>query len=268
MISNPIKELSIQVHLSGLSFCILNRSDNSISYLNHFNFEKKLTPNHLLEELKKTLSSESAFSELFSVVTLIYQNELATVVPQSLYSDLNKADYLKFNSKILQTDVIECDELAINQSVVVYVPYMNINNYIFETFGEFTFKHSTTVLIDSLLQRTDKGDQPEVFVNVNSNHFEMLVVKSEGLQFYNYFEYQTSEDFIYYLLFSLEQQQLNPEDVTVNFTGDIEKDDTLYTMAYTYIRHVKLFEPNHRFKFEKGCHPKQPHHQFVILNSF
>lgn len=268
MTPKDIKELSIQVHLSGLSFCILNRSNHCISYLNSVNFEQKLTPNLLLEEIKKTLSSYTVFSEVFNTVTVIYQNELATVVPKSLYNEINKADYLKFNSKILQTDVIEHDELAINQSVVVYVPYMNINNYIFETFGEFTFKHSATILIDNLLQGSNKTNHTAVFINVNSTNIEMLVIKNQDLQFYNYFEYHTAEDFIYYILFGLEQQQLNPNEVDVYLIGDIQKDDALYTMAYTYIRNVHFYTPNYPFKFDQSVQIQQPHHQFITLNSF
>ncbi|MGF1555001.1 DUF3822 family protein [Paucihalobacter sp.] len=268
MNTNHIKELSIQVNLNGLSFCILNRSENCITYLDHLNFDKKLTPSSILEEIKKTLSSNTVFSEAFNSVNLIYQNELATIVPQSLYDELHKADYLKFNSKILQTDFIEHDEIVINDSVVVYVPYMNINNYIFETFGEFTFKHASTVLIDNLLQRFAKLETQEVFINVNSAHIEMVVVNHGALQFYNYFEYQTVEDFIYYVLFSLEQLQFNPEEIVVNLTGDIEKDDALYTIAYKYIRHIQFYTPDYIFKISDNKQLKQPYQHFIILNSF
>lgn len=260
--------MSIQVNLNGLSFCILNRSENCISYLEKLSYNKKLTPISILEEIKKTLSSKAVFSEEFNSVNLIYQNELATIVPQSLFSELHKADYLKFNSKKLQTDVIEHDEIAVNNSVVVYVPYMNINNYIFDTFGEFTFKHASTVLIDALLQRFAKTQSKEVFINVNLAHIEMIFIKNGALQFYNYFEYQTVEDFIYYVLFSLEQLRLSPEEIVVNFTGEITKDDEIYNMAYKYIRHVKFFSPSYSFKFADATALKQAHEDFIILNSF
>lgn len=266
--TNHIKELSIQVNLNGLSFCILNRSENCITYLDHLKFDKKLTPSSILEEIKKTLSSNTVFSEAFNSVNLIYQNELATIVPQSLYDELHKADYLKFNSKILQTDFIEHDEIVINDSVVVYVPYMNINNYIFETFGEFTFKHASTVLIDTLLQRFAKSETQQVFINVNSAHIEMVVINHGALQFYNYFEFQTVEDFIYYVLFSLEQLQFNPEEIVVNLTGDIEKDDASYAIAYKYIRHIQFYTPDYIFKISDNKQLKQPYQHFIILNSF
>ncbi len=172
MSKNNIKELSIQVNLNGLSFCILNRSSNSITFLKSDTFDKKLTPFDVLNRLKTELSSNTVFSDEFKTVQIIYQNELATLVPKDLYNEAYKADYLKFNSKILSTDFITEDEISINNSVNIYVPYVNINNYIFETFGEFIYKHSSTIFIDSVLQILKSKDEPEVYINVDSNTIE------------------------------------------------------------------------------------------------
>jgi hypothetical protein len=146
---NNIKELSIQVNLNGLSFCILNRTLNTIELLQSLPFLQTLNPFDVLNSLKTELSANSSFSIEFDAVNVIHQNELSTLVPRALYNDNNKADYLKFNTKILKTDFITQDEIAVNDSVNVYIPYININNYIFETFGAFTYKHSSTVLIDT-----------------------------------------------------------------------------------------------------------------------
>ena len=104
MTKNNIKELSILVNLNGLSFCILNRTSNTIEFLNTIPFEQKLNPFDALNRLKAELSSNTVFSENFDALLVIHQNELATLVPNALYSENNKADYLKFNSKILKTD--------------------------------------------------------------------------------------------------------------------------------------------------------------------
>jgi len=193
--------LSIQVNLNGLSFCVFNRSDNAVEHLSRLKFDNKINPGLLLQNIKEHLAANTAFSERFGHVILLYQNELATLVAKDLFNPAHTADYLKFNSKILKLDVIEFDELSNNNIVVVYVPLMNINNYIFEAFGEFTFKHTATILIETLLNQ-EKSSDSKVYVNVNSAHFEMLVLKNRGLEFYNYFEFSSPEDFIYYVLFT------------------------------------------------------------------
>lgn len=265
--TNYKKELSIQVNLNGLSFCVFNRSDNTIEHLNKIGFDKKENPAVVLEQIQDYLASSTAFSEPFSQVILLHQNELATLVPKELFNPANAADYLKFNSKILKLDVIEFDEIEVNNSVVVYVPLMNVNNYIFDTFGAFTFKHTATVFIETLLKL--ESDIPvRAYININSIHFEMVIIKNGTLEFYNYFEYATPEDFIYYVLFTFEQVGLNPDDVPVYFTGEILEESKLYQIAYTYIRHLHFFIPKYKCRFQPNIKQATINEHFIILNSF
>ena len=265
---NNIKELSIQIHLNGLSFCILNKEANTIEFLKTLTFANKLNPNDILNHLKVELSSNNAFSEDFDAVTVIHQNELSTLVPEAFYDEKNKADYLKFNSKILRTDFITVDKIEVNKSVNVYVPYVNINNYIFDTFGEFVYKHSSSVLIDTILQKEKVSQDPVVYVNSNTNTIELLVVKNGKLQLFNVFEYHSKEDFIYYILFVFEQLSLDVETTLIKLSGIIDKDDAYYTTLYTYVRHIDFIKTDFKFKISDTIEDKNLHHHYLILNSF
>ena len=268
MTKHDIKELSIQVNLNGLSFCILNRSTNTVELLRSTSFNNKLTPNDALSRLKTEIVSNNVFSADFNSVQLIHQNELATLVPQTLFDENHKADYLKFNSKILRTDFITHDDITVSKSANVYVPYVNVNNYIFETFGAFVYKHSSSVLIDAVLQLKRDKDKPEVFINVNHNTFELLVVENKQVLLFNVFDYTTKEDFIYYILFVLEQLKLDSETIPVHLSGNVNKDDELYSILYTYVRYVHLIKNICSFKVAESEKPKTLHQHYLILNSF
>ncbi len=256
------------MNLNGLSFCILNRTTNSVEFLNSITFGNKLTPFDVLNRLKTELSANSKFFDTFTAVNVIHQNELSTLVPRDLYDENQKANYLKFNAKILKTDYITEDDISINESVNIYIPYVNINNYIFDTFGEFTYKHSSTILIDSILQRTTTGSNSEVFVHVDETMLEILVVNEGQLQLFNVFEYYSKEDFIYYILFVFEQLELDVETIAIQLSGKIEKDDELFKLVYTYIRHVNISDVNSSFNFSESVSQNDLHKHLLILNSF
>lgn len=262
------KALSIQISLSGLSFCILNISSNTIEYLKSVPFDKKATPFETLERLITVLDTNTIFEQSFQSVQIIYQNELSICVPKSLFNEDNSADYLKFNAKILNTDFIAYDEISENDCINVFVPYVNINNYIFDRFGVFEYKHSSTVLIHSLLQKETKSKDTKLFINVSNNHFEIVVIDKGQLLFYNTFEYQTKEDFIYFILFTIEQLRLNPETILIKLMGNISKKDELHEIVYKYIRFVEFIEPFHSYKFKENLESKNSHSNYIILNSF
>ncbi|AUP77215.1 DUF3822 family protein [Flavivirga eckloniae] len=259
-------ELSIQISLSGLSFCILQKDTNTISFLKSFDFDKKLNPLEILDYLKNTFNTETALQKSFANICVIHDNELSTLVPKPLFEEDCIADYLKFNSKILKSDFIAHDDIVLNDSVNVYVPYININNFIYEKYGAFTFKHLSTILIEEILNIEKNSHTPKVYLNVSKNNFEIIITEKGKLLLYNTFEYNTKEDFIYYLLFTVEQLKLNPETLNLIFIGDTHKDDDLYKIAYKYIRNISFGTRNDNYKYE--VNPKYNHSDFTIIKSF
>ena len=263
-----IKTLSIQIRLSGLSFCILNTTTNSVEYLVHYDFQKKLTPFEVLEHLKHFVETDTVFAQNFQSVLLIHQNDLASLVPKTLFDEAHIADYLKFNSKILKSDFITYDEISSNNSINVYVPYVNINNYIFDNFGAFEYKHASTILIETILQNKKSSEVSHLYVNVDQFHFEIVAIDKGDLLLYNSFEYNTKEDFIYFLLFTVEQLKFNTEALILKLSGAIEKDDELYKIAYKYIRFVEFDKPSKAYTFLPNVNKKSNHQHQLILNSF
>lgn len=263
---NNSTELSIQISLSGLSFCILQKNTNTIIYLKHFNFHKKLNPIAALEQLKHYFNTEDSLRNFYGAVYVIHVNELAALVPKPLFKKECLADYLKFNSKILKSDFITFDDIKLNECVNVYVPYVNINNFIYEKFGEFTFKHFSTILIEHLLTIEKNNSHPKIYAHISLNHFELIITKNGKLLLYNSFEYNGQEDFIYYLLFTIEQLQLNPETIELVFLGNITINDALCNIAYKYIRNIKFGSRNDNYKYTKE--PASNHSNFTLIKSF
>jgi hypothetical protein len=265
--NNPTNlELSIQISLSGLSFCILQRDTKTIMALKEINFQKKLNPLEVLDQLINLFNTEKVTTNSYQSITIIHDNELSTLVPRPLFNEDCIADYLKFNSKILVSDYIAFDEIIINDSVNVYVPYININNFIYDEFGVFTFKHISTVLIEEILQIEKNTKTAKVYVNISNNHFETIIIDKTKLILYNTFEYHTAEDFIYYLLFTTEQLNLNPETFNLVFIGDVTKDDDLYSIAYKYVRNISFGNRNESYSYLET--PKYNYSNFTLIKSF
>ncbi|MEW2923049.1 DUF3822 family protein [Muricauda sp. ANG21] len=242
--NNTFRKLSIQVGLNGLSFCVLDTISNKILAFEKVSFKTPSTPYLMLKELKAILNQKSDIGSNFSEVVVIHKNNMFSLVPKPLFNVDELPNYLKFNAKIMANDLIAFDEIPNQEMVNVYVPYTNINNYIFDLFGEFEFKHSGTVLINKLLNQTRVSPEPICYVQVAEKEMEMMVVSEKKLTFYNQFEFKTKEDFLYYLLFSLEQLQMNPEKIQLKLFGKIEEGDPIYDLCYQYIKHISVFIPN------------------------
>jgi len=242
--NNTYRKLSIQAGLNGLSFCVLDTITNKILAFERETFKTTSTPYLLLKELKSKLNQKGDIGKNFSEVLVIHKNNMFSLVPKTLFNKEELPNYLKFNAKIMANDLIAYDEIPNQDIVNVYIPYTNINNYIFELFGEFEFKHSGTVLIQSLMSQNRPTAEPVCYVQVSEREMEMMVVSEKQLIFYNQFEYATKEDFLYYLLFSLEQTQMSTEKIQLKLFGAIEEGDPIFELCHTYIKNVSVCIPN------------------------
>lgn len=258
-------ELSIQISLSGLSFCVLDSNSKTILDIKSITFKSKKTPTTLLDAVKHLFNTEESLKQLFNKINIIHVNAWSVLVPKPLFKEEALADYLKFNTKILKTDFISFDNISQNDSVNVYIPFTNINNFIFDKFGRFNYKHSSTVLIEQLLTFEKHSNTPKVYINISELHFDIIAIKNGELLIYNTFEYETKEDFIYYLLFTLEQLQLNPETIDVLFLGEVNKDSECYQIAYNYIRNVSFGNRMDTFTFAET--PATNYSNFTLIKS-
>ena len=144
--------------------------------------------------------------------------------------------------------------------------FININNYIFDTFGTFDYKHSSTILIETLLQIAPENDSTTLYINVNGTSFEIIGIKDKSLIFYNTFDYTTKEDFIYYILFTIEQLKLNTETIKTVLSGTINSEDEFFGIIYKYIRFVEFIKPNYNYTLKKDLDTN--YSDFILLNSF
>lgn len=240
---NHTKEVSIQFSLDGFSFCICNSITKELQHFTTHTFENPVaTPELLLSKIEELFNHYSILKQKFETIKIIHQNNLSTLVPAALFNEDELQLYLDYNIKTLTNDFIAFDSLSQLEIKNVYVPYININNYFFQQFGEFEFKHHSTVLIDKLILHAKNNTEKQFFVNVASSTFDIVVIENSKLLFYNSFSFNTKEDFIYYILFTAEQLKLNPEKFLLYFIGDIEKNSEIYHITHQYIRNVDFIK--------------------------
>ncbi len=258
-------KLSIQVSLNGLSFCVVDTLRNTILLSEQHRFGKELSPYEVQKELKDTLQANRVTDMDIADTVVIHRNNLFSLVPKALFDPAELANYLKFNAKILANDLIEYDEIDSHEIVNVYVPYININNYVFDLFGEFEFVHNGTVLLQSLLKSANNTTEPVCYVHICDEQMDVAVLSRKQLLFYNSFQFSTKEDFIYYILFTLEQLDLDPEIIPLRLLGQVDEGDELYSIAYEFIRHISIYVQDNNFT--AGENVSENTLNFTVLNA-
>ena len=236
------KKLVLQVSLNELSFCVIDLITHKVIHTQEILFEK----NKVIEEqLWRAFVDFSNLTKSYDEVVVLHNNNLNAFVPTSLFDASFLASYLQYNTKVFETDFFAFDAIAPFEINNVYVPFMNINNFLSDQFDSFDYKNSNSVLVKKIIEISKNVEEKQVFVHIQKEHFEMIVVKNQELLLYNSFQYATPEDFIYYLLFTCEQLQLNPETINIQLLGNCIESDELFKITYKYIRNCSLYKAAH-----------------------
>ena len=235
------KKLALQIAATGMSFCVFDTLNWNISNFSSIAFGKHVP---IEDELSHVFVQYPELQNSYDEIVVLHDNSFNTFVPSALFDESYPGSYLQYNTRVFEADFFAWDVLPVYNMTNVYVPLMNVNNFLIERIGAFDYKNTNTILVEKLLDASVNIDEKQVFAHLQDTHFEIVVVHNQKLLLYNSFEYSSPEDFLYYLLFTMEQLNLNPETAKILLLGNITEADPRFSLAYTYIRNVSLYEPH------------------------
>ncbi|MFV8356134.1 DUF3822 family protein [Flavobacterium sp. XS1P32] len=260
------KKLSIQVSLTGLSFCCFDTLNNTVTSFNEVHFDTFHKATKIEDLFANAFINHPELKDSYDEILVIHNNNLSTFVPEPLFDENFLGSYLQYNTKVFETDFFAFDEIPNYQMNAVYIPYVNINNFFIDQFGTFDYKHANSILVSKLLIASKNKDDKKMFVHINIGHFEIIVVQNQKLILFNSFDYKTPEDFLYYILFTAEQLNLNPENFPLELIGNIDTESDYFKIAYQYIRNVSLIDVED-LRWNNYFSEAENRNHFILFNS-
>lgn len=257
------KKLSVQIGLGGMSFCCFDTLNWEVTAITTIPFAKHKA---IDDQLWKAFVNYPELMWQYDEIVVLHDNNFNTFVPNALFDENFLGSYLQYNTKVFETDFFAFDAIGSYEINNVYVPLMNVNNFLIDRYGQFEYKNVNSILVAKLLDASRNVEEKQVFVHMQDSHFEIVVAQNQKLLLYNSFEYNTPEDFLYYLLFTMEQLFLNPETVKVWLLGKLDSEGEYFNLAYKYIRNVALYEPE-ALQQKYGVTHKEALEHFILFNS-
>ncbi|MFV8334211.1 DUF3822 family protein [Flavobacterium sp. GSP14] len=260
------KKLSMQVSLTGLSFCCFDTLNNTVTSFNEVHFDTFHKATKIEDLFANAFINHPELKDSYDEILVIHNNNLSTFVPEPLFDENFLGSYLQYNTKVFETDFFAFDEIPNYQMNAVYIPYVNINNFFIDQFGTFDYKHANSILVSKLLIASKNKDDKKMFVHINIGHFEIIIVQNQKLILFNSFDYKTPEDFLYYILFTAEQLNLNPENFPLELIGNIDTESDYFKIAYQYIRNVSLIDVED-LRWNNYFSEAENRNHFILFNS-
>ena len=267
---DPSRTLSynipIQCSLDGFCFVIHDIEENKIIDIGMYQTSETDNENLVSEALEKALLNKGVYEKPFHSVRCIVGNRLNTLIPEELFDEEHLVTYFRFNHDLPENHILKYEALPSLSCVNVFAIPSSLEQHIHELWSNAVITHRSSVFLNGILHESP-DDQAIAYVNVNSRSFDLAMVEGHKLVFSNNFKFNTKDDFIYYLIFALEQRHLDGQKTPVCFTGLIASNSEIIKLCERYIKHIRFIRPDGKINVDMTLNDIPFHYYYIPYQS-
>lgn len=252
--------------MNEFSFAILNIPEQKYIALEYYNIQNSNASKDLALEIDRIVAKQKLLQQSFASTSIAIADTINTLTPKAFYTETDGKEILQFNQPTLQNEKESRDWLPSIEAFNSYVISEALERCFKKNFPRAIHKHDSSILIESLIQQFKLQEEEKVYVSIQNNYFELTVLQGKKLRFFNSFSYKTAADLLYYLLFTFEQLEINPDQTPLCLLGEIEKESEVYKILYRYIRHIHFAKRNPNYSYSFVFDEVQEHHYYKLLN--
>ncbi len=247
-------------------FAILNTSKNCFVAIKEYISQSPTGTESLKTMLEDVMQDDLIRFSFFNKINFGFVTSSSTLVPEAVYSADKRNTILGFNVTRSEDEWVGTDHLKQSGAFHVFSLPRNIVDMLTSKLPDVSIHHHASALLEGLMHENLSLDVPEVFINIRGSGLDIVVIKSKKIILYNPYSYFSPADLAYFLLYTCEQLGLNPETLSLNVAGEIEKSSGIYEILYKYIRNIKFCKRPAIFKYSYKLDEIPSHYYHNLFN--
>ncbi|GAB2535571.1 hypothetical protein GCM10027189_16360 [Rufibacter soli] len=223
---------------------VLDAQRNKFVALEDYESEKLATVEGAVAALQRLGQSNPLFQERkWQQIRVGIKNQQFTLIPEALFVVNAREEYLRLNAVVEpEQEMIFHHEHPRLELVNVFTVPTQLHSWLSSHFQDspIEFMHQTSGLMEGFLHMSERKTSPQLSIYVDNNYVTLVVLQNLRLEFCNSFFFSSSEDFIYYVLFVLQEKKMNPDLDQVVVWGELLLNSELHEVLRKYIRNVQF----------------------------
>jgi hypothetical protein len=255
--------LSLLVGQNTFMFAIFSENNTRCIEVAHVQINTNSSPSELSDTSAFLINNFLLHQKKFDKVQLSLLSADFTMVPLAFSHNPDLKPFLKLNTGISDAFSTRNHNLnGLNFSFAINHLFLaNLES----TFRNISIRHAGATSINLLLNHHSLQNT-KLFLNIHDSCMELALKENNILVFYNNFRYENNEDVLYYLLFTMEQFELNPSYIKLSIGGQVDISDDLVKSIKSYVKQVSFCVHHSSIKLD-GDLASLPHqYYFTLLN--
>ena len=269
--TNQIAEshLLIEVSRDRFRFAVHHSEHDVIMWLEDYHIFSLLAENQLLKSLKTIYQKHNFLSaNYWKTIRLTINATNFTLIPDEYYEADEAAKYLSFaaGKNLLEREQI----FGFKHSRFGAVSIFGVEKELIGWFREmYPARKITPVpvlgsLIEGIVQdRNNNG----LHLYFEDHYISILYFKEAKLHFCNRFQFRTSQDMVYHVLFVMNELSL-PIEIPVTFYGEITSFSEGYTKLNESLKNIKFALNPTKLRFSQYFDDLPEHRYYTLFSSY
>ena len=242
--------LLLQISTQGLIFSLYNQQLNKFLSIESVELDQNYKISETVNILKSYISQNEYLQQPYQTIKIFLETNSSTLVPSPIFNTDDVNGFAQFNFQVDDHDKIFHEKLPNLDAYLVYTFPEKLLNILSESFKNYKyFSHSGAFIESLIVLNKNQKNQTTLFINVRKSFLDIAIINNQKLLFFNTFKYSTKEDFIYFVIYVMEQLQLNPEEVELVLMGMIERNSGLFETVIKYVRNVRFQAKIEKFNY-------------------
>ncbi|MGD2033408.1 MAG: DUF3822 family protein [Bacteroidales bacterium] len=238
-------ELSIQVSLSGFSFCIHTPEDSVVRAMRYYGFTNAVLQEDILNHVDEIMNKDELLRLPRKKTSIIFTGRKSTMIPYEFFRPDQLKAMLEFNHPLEDLEEIHYNNVPFSRSYLVFALPTYFAGVMSDKFGKVEFFNQATPLLAFADQLIGQDQGNCVLVNLNKEFFDIIVLKDNALRFINTFLYVNSVDLLYFILYVCKQLGIDAKQTAFHLAGEESDNPTLTSDLSQYITGLKKVNALH-----------------------
>ncbi|MFN3316292.1 MAG: DUF3822 family protein, partial [Raineya sp.] len=263
--------LFLSIEDKNLRVAVVDAKEKKCMVLEDYRFSGVLSRQDTIQQLNNVLEGHLVLrAGYWGEIAMIARNGGFTYVPDAYFDNFQKEAYLYFHPKNSE-----------NTNLYSYCHTQNGLCSVFQVEQEFVdwakkayptkdikVLHQADVFLAAALKEMDKTYETNVFIDIENRYMNMLILQGERILLYNRYYYQSPQDFVYFLLFAIDELQLSIDTTQVLLYGEISKDSGIFNLMQKYVKNVEFGHRPRSISFSYKFDEVLDHRYFDLYNAY
>jgi len=262
-------QLLINIGTRDLQVGVVDPEEQRMLLLEDYVFPALSSHDDLLVTLEHLFDSHAFLKAAFwKTIKISFKNSKFVQVPQALFVEEAKAEYLKFNAQVEDSEEVLAVDNPRTRAVTIFaVPrsLLTLLSRLYPT-NPPQFMHQSAALIEAVAEFSQQGKGTPLYIYVDRFKLHILSCVKGKLIYYNQFVIKQFSDYIKYIMLVMKSLNMDQQTSEVVLWGYIGKNSPHYHEFYKYINNVTFGGSPTQLKFGYVFDEVQEHHFFDLYS--